>query len=361
MPLLVLPGMVGLLVDQTPMSEAAAGWSASVHFLGATITGLALSFRIHHLNLRRVATLALALAVFTDVASAFTAGPTITFLIFRALAGIMLGAAYVTTVSSFARCDDYERGFGVFVTLQFIISGLGLYIVPVYSQELGARGLFLGFAVLEFLALLLTRYLPSEIAANNNQRDSKSELHVLFSLAAILAIAGFALFEAAFNAQFTYIERFGVALHLSDHHIGIALLLASLIGIPGAFTIVIIGQRFGTIRPLALGIAIALLGLLILMGAETYFWYFVGGCCMGFSWAYSLPFVQTLLASLDRNGSAIAAGTSFSTLGSALGPGAAAMVVGGGAYGNVFVLSILLFIVTFVCFFYASRHTPKKV
>ena len=65
---------------------------------------------------------------------------------------------------------------------------------------------------------------------------------------------------------------------------------------------------------------------------------------------------EILLASLDRQGSAIAAGTSFSTLGSALGPGAAAFVVGGGRYGNVFALSIALFVLTLLCFFYSARH-----
>lgn len=356
MPLLVLPAMIGVLVDQANMSESLAGWSASLNFMGAAVIGLLMSLRIHHLNLRQVGTLALALAVVVDLASAFTAGPTIAFLVVRTIAGAMLGAAYVAVASSFARYDGYERGFGVFVTLQFSISGLGLYVVPVFSDELGARGLFMIFAVLDFLALFLARHLPDEIAAIKEHRESKSELRVLFTLAAILGIVGFSLFEAANNAQFTYIERFGVSLDISEHQIGTALLVASLIGIPGAFTIIVIGHRFGTIRPLTLGITLAVLGLLILLGSETYFWYFIGGCFMGFSWAYCLPYIQSLLASLDRNGSAIAAGTSFSTLGSAIGPGVAALVVGGGKYSNVFTLSIALFVITFVCFFYASRH-----
>lgn len=356
MPLLVLPAMVGVLVDQAGMTESMAGWSASLHFLGAAAIGLLMSLRMHHLNLRKVCTIALALAGVADIASAITSGPTNTFLIARMIAGVMLGAAYVATASSFARFDDYERGYGVFVTLQFIISGLGLYVVPVFSDELGPSGLFYFFAALDLLALSLARHLPDKITAEQTRGDSKSELHVLFTLAAILGILGFALFEAANNAQFTYIERFGVALGISDHQIGISLLVASLVGIPGAFTIVIVGHRFGTIGPLTLGIMIAIAGMLILIGTDTYLWYFVGGCCMGFSWAYCLPYIQSLLASLDRNGTAIAAGTSLSTLGSAFGPGIAALVVGGGRYGYVFSLSIALFVITFVCFLYASRH-----
>ena len=90
----------------------------------------------------------------------------------------------------------------------------------------------------------------------------------------IMAILGFAAFEAANNAQFTYIERFGVFLDVSDQKIGISLLIASLIGIPGAFSIVVIGQRYGTLGPLIFGITIAMAGLAMLLFANSYITYF---------------------------------------------------------------------------------------
>jgi predicted MFS family arabinose efflux permease len=225
---------------------------------------------------------------------------------------------------------------------------------------MGAVGLFSGFAILDVLALLLARTLPSEKASKRATAESGSELKILLTVSAALAIFGFAAFEAANNAQFTYIERFGVSLGISDHKVGFSLLIASLIGIPGAFCIVIVGQRFGTLLPLVVGMLIALAGLAILLSAESYASYFIGSCCMGFSWAFCLPFIQSLLATIDRKGSAIAAGTSFSTFGSAIGPGIAAIVVTGGRYPNVFLLSIGLFIVTLVAFVYADRARRAK-
>ncbi len=361
MPLLVLPAMVGVLVDNAGMSESSAGWSASIHFLASAIVGLLMALRVHHVNLRQVATYALAFAVLADLASALTAGETTAFFAARLIAGFMLGATYVASVSSFARFDGYERGFGLFVTLQFIISGLGLYVVPVYADELGATGLFGLFAALDGLALLLARFLPSENASREARGDAGSELKILLTASAFFAIIGFALFEAANNAQFTYIERFGVAIDVSDKQIGVALLIASLIGIPGAFSIVIFGQRFGTLGPLVFGMAIAIAGLLVLINAESYGAYLFGSCCMGFSWAFCLPFIQSLLATIDRKGSAIAAGTSFSTFGSALGPGIAAIVVAGGNYANVFMLSIGLFVITLALFTYANKKRLSRI
>lgn len=358
MPLLVLPAMIGVLVDNADMSDSSAGWSAAINFLASAIVGVLLSLRIHRVDLRRTAMIALALALVFDIASALTAGEVFAFYLARFASGLMLGAAYVTSVSAFARLDGYERGFGLFVTLQFIVSGLGLYVVPVYADALGAVGLYTFFAVLDGIALFLARYLPAGSAGDGEAIGSSprwSEWRVLASAAAVFGILGFAVFEAANNAQFTYIERFGVALDLPDQEIGVALLIASLIGIPGAFAIVLVGLRFGTLAPLLLGIAIAIAGLLVLSGADSFPAYFFGSCCMGFSWAFCLPFIQSMLASLDRRGSAIAAGTSLSTLGSAVGPGLAALVVGGGAYVNVFLLSVFLFILTCGAFVAADR------
>ena len=355
MPLLVLPAMIGVLVDNAGMSDSSAGWSASAHFLAAAAIGLLMALRVHHMNLRQAATAALAIAVVADIASAFSAGPTAIFFAARILAGLALGVAYVAAVSAFARFEDFERGFGLYVTLQFAVSGMGLYVVPVYADVMGAAGLFSGFAVLDGLALLQARALPAEEASEMPEKEPGSEMKILVTAAAIFAIFGFAVFEAANNAQFTYIERFGVAIDISDQRVGVALLIASLIGIPGAFSIVIVGQRFGTLGPLILGIVIALVGLVVLLTADGYAAYLLGGCCMGFSWAFSLPFIQSLLAGIDRKGSAIAAGTSFSSVGSAAGPGIAALVVTGGNYGNVFLLSIGLFVVALLAFLCADR------
>ena len=140
MPLLVLPAMIGVLVDNAGMSDSSAGFSASANFLASAIVGLILAVRIHHIDLRKLCRIVLLVAIAADVASAFTAGDSSVFFATRIGAGLALGAAYIASVAAFARQDDYERGFGIFVTLQFIVSGLGLYIVPVYADVLGAKG-----------------------------------------------------------------------------------------------------------------------------------------------------------------------------------------------------------------------------
>jgi predicted MFS family arabinose efflux permease len=360
MPLLVLPAMVGVLVDEAGLSESFAGWVASANFFGGALAGLLIALRIHRLDLRRIAALGLAIAIVGDVVSAYVAAPSEWFLLLRFFTGLAAGTAHVAALSAFARHDDVERGYGLFVTLQFIVSGLGLYVLPVYSQQLGVSGMYLMFAVLEMFALLLLGKLPGKASDHWSGAPQNTELGVLLAGVTIVAMLGYGMFEAANTAQFTYFERLGVALDYSDRQIGTALLVASLIGIPGAFTIVVIGKRLGRRGPLAFGIAVAITGLVLLITTRSYPWYFAASCCLGFSWAFCLPYFQSLMASLDPDGSAIAAGSSAATIGGAGGPGLAALIVGDGNYQYVFMLSIVLFSIAVTCFLYSGRGTYEQ-
>ena len=360
MPLLVLPAMVGVLVDHAQLSESMAGWAAAASALGGALVAMALAFRMHRLDLRKTATLALGLAVLADTVSAYAAAPTLIFIAIRFATGVAIGAANVAAISAFPRLPDFERGYGLFVTLQFIVSGLGLYLLPVYSAELGAKGMYLCFAALDLCALILARRLPGAATIGAAVPKRGSELAVLMSLATLLAIGAFGLFEAANNAQFTYIERLGVANGYTDLQIGTALLIASLIGIPGAFSIVIAGSRFSVTGALTFGIAIAVAGLVALLSTSAFAGYLAAACCLGFSWAFCLPYIQTLLARYDRHGSAVAAGNSIATVGGAAGPGIAAMVVAGGNYAGVLLLSLALFMVCITCFLASARFTIAK-
>ncbi|MDH5499839.1 MAG: hypothetical protein OEY72_01910, partial [Gammaproteobacteria bacterium] len=70
MPLLVLPAMVGVLVDEAGMSEPFAGWVASFNFFGGALIALLMALRIHRLDLRRIAMIGLCISILADTLSA---------------------------------------------------------------------------------------------------------------------------------------------------------------------------------------------------------------------------------------------------------------------------------------------------
>jgi predicted MFS family arabinose efflux permease len=360
LPLLVLPAMVGVLVDEAGVSESFAGWAASANFFGFSIVALLMAFRMHQVDVRRMAIASLAIALAADAISAVLAAPTAAFLLIRFITGSASGAAQVAALSAIAHLDEAERGFGLLITLQFIVAAFGCYILPIYSAELGATGMFLLFAACDLLALVLARHLPGRAIDESTGGERGSERSILFAAATLLALLGYGLFETANSAQYTYLGRLGVSLAFSNHEIGTALMVASLAGIPGAFTIIVIGKRFGTIVPLAFGIGIAILGLVILITSGSFAWYLTAGICLGFSWAFCLPFIQALMASLDPNGSALAASASAASIGVAIGPGLAASVVEVGHYQPVFMIAIALMIMAMTSFFISIRKASSS-
>jgi MFS family permease len=351
MSLLALPAMIGILVDESPLSEAQAGWTASIRFFGGAVIAFVMAFRMHSLDLRKTAILSFILAAVGDAASGYITHLPVFFMSVQFVTGIAAGAAYTAIIAAFARERHVDRGYGMFITLQFLVSGLSLYLLPVFSSVLSVSGMFLIFAVLSLAGEGLSRNLPERVIRGVASRPQRSELKVLMARATLFGALGFAIFEAANTAQFTYVERFAVSLGLSDHELGLAMLVGSLAGIPGAFVIVLTGSRFGRVGPLTLGMVIAITGLWVLVGATQFSEYMTGSILLGFSWAFCLPFIQGLLASMDSHGSAVAAGSGASTIGGAAGPALAAIIVGTESYQGVFYFAMGLFLFALLSFF----------
>ena len=361
MPLLVLPAMVGTLIDETTLTEAQAGWSASLNFFGGAIIAGLMALRMHRLDLSKVAAIGFLVAAIGDGLSGFSTEHATLFLFIRFCTGVGAGAAYTAVLAAFARLPDVDRGYAVFVTLQFIISGMGLFLLPVFSQYLGAKGMFLSIAALDGVGLLLCSSLPGRAVRSEVEQGGRTELHVLLAWATILGALGFLVFEAALVAQYTYIERVGVSLALTDQQVGTALLIASLAGIPGALSIVLLGARIGRMGGLSFGVAVAIAGLLIMISTVQFLPYVLGAAMISFAWAFCLPYIQGLMAALDPHGSAAALGSASSTIGGAIGPGLAALVVGSGAYQHVMMFAIALLLLALTSFFIASRHAARHV
>jgi MFS family permease len=358
-PVLTLPVMIGILMDHAGMSSFSAGWLTAVGTLSTASAGFIMSVKMDNKNLQKLSRFTLIIAIFTDLLSAFTAGTTIIFFLIRVIWGLAMGVAHASSVSSIAHYDNFKQGFGIYVGLQFIVSGIGLYIIPVYADIIGVTGFFIGFAVLDSVALIFTKYLGSDYNEPAKTNKNNTSLGVMISVPAILAIIGFTVFEAANTAQFSYIERFGVISNLTEHQIGIALLVGSLLGIPGAFSIFILGDKFGLVRPLIFGFLLSISALTMLLLSSNYIIYFITSCMLGFSWSFCMPFIESLLAKIDRKGRVVAAGSSISFFGSAFGPGMAAIVVSGDIYTNSFILSICLFSITLFIFLILGKQIKE--
>jgi predicted MFS family arabinose efflux permease len=356
--LLILPLVVGGLVDELGFSERDAGLLSSASFLGAASVALALSFRIHHLDLRRLALIGLlGMAVGDGFSAAAAHLPVEAVIAARFLSGAASGALYGAVMASFAAHPRPDRSYGIFMALQFAVSGAALFLLPPLMPALGVTGVFTGFAGAAVLGLALLPSLSSGTRERAVDADTRSpvvsvEWRLILAPTALLCLLAYGSFEAAAMGQFAYIERIGVHLGLTPEQLGVSLGVASLVGIPGALAVTALGDRFGYFLPIA-GVASAqLVVMLWLLRADGFAAYFVIACVYSIGWAFVLPYFQALCARIDPRGSVVVAGGFATGMAGFLGPAGAALLVRPGDYSLMIagICAVLVFVivVTFV-------------
>lgn len=356
LPLLILPAMVGALVDYADFSEAAAGWAAAVGAAGSALTAIAVALRIRHLDPQRLAVVGLVMLATFDGASALVGElPAWLFLALRTLSGVGSAAAYAAVMTSFAAMPNAERGYGVFVVLQFALSAVGLYFLPMALPAMGASGMYVGLSLTAVAGLSQTR---TVIHRERAVEDTAIELHMLLKPAAVLVMLGIGLFETANNMHFTYAERIGVSFSIPGFRIGEILGVATILGIPAGMAVVWLGNRFGELGPILLALAAAVAGLVLLMNFSGTTIYTISMCALSVAWAFGLPFFQAFEARLDPGGSVVVAGGFFTSAGAALGPAFAALLVGPGSYAGVLVASTGIYIAVCGLMLLAGRLSP---
>lgn len=356
LPLLILPAMVGALVDYADFSEAEAGWAAAVGAAGSALTAIAVALRIRHLDPRRLAVIGLVMLAIFDGGSALVGElPATLFLVLRTLSGIGSAAAYAAVMASFAAMPNAERGYGVFVVFQFALSAIGLYFLPMALPSIGASGMYVGLSLAALVGLTQS---CAVIRRERAAEETAIELHMLLKPAAVLVMLGIGLFETANNMHFTYAERIGVSFSIPGFRIGEILGVATVLGIPAGMAVVWLGNRFGELKPILLALAVAVAGLVLLMKFSGTTIYTIAMCALSVAWAFGLPFFQAFEARLDPGGSVVVAGGFFTSAGAALGPAFAAVLVGPGNYAGVLVASIGIYIVVGGLMLLASRLSP---
>ncbi len=352
-PLLILPTMVGALVDYVDFTESQAGWVAAVGSAGNAVAAIAIGLRIRHLDPRKLAVIGMITLGLFDALSMLAADvPVWLFLAFRAMSGLGGATAYAAVMASYAAMPNSERGYGMFVVLQFALSALGLYVLPLALPTIGATGMYLGLAIAA--ALGLTQTAPV-ISRAPKTEQAAIEIHMLIRPAAILLMLSIGLFETANNMHFTYAERIGVNFALSDERVGEILGAATLLGIPAAFAVVWIGDRYGEYRPIMAALAIAILGLLILLNGSGAMVYAVDMSALSIAWAFGLPYFQAFEARLDPGGSVVVTGGFFTAVGTALGPALAATLVAPNDYSKVLLVATGVYAMVACLMFAANR------
>lgn len=349
--LLMLPFLMGAMMDGLGLSEGTTGLILSVEFTLAMVSSLLIAPYINRVPRRTIAIVGTLMAIAANIISAYVTDVALLISI-RAFAGFGAGLALATGNSVIAAAKDPDKAAGqvnvLFVVLMIAVM-LGFGFI---ADNFGLKGTYFGvaatYAVMLLMVIRLPQYIDTssdESAADAPEKGSAKSGNVkLIGLVSIGMMATMFLFSMRDTMGWAFVEQIGVSLGYTTSEMGMILALQAFIALIGPMIVAKVGTRFGITIPVLIGIiGHGSITLGYLMASESKFFYTLIVLMNATAYFYALAYLTGLAASLDKEGRVVAATGSFIALGIAIGPAFAGQLIDLGGY-SIAGLSIIVIV-----------------
>ncbi|MFO1402311.1 MAG: MFS transporter [Steroidobacteraceae bacterium] len=320
--LMIAPVVVGALITRYGFTPAQAGVTISVELGAMSLASWPALWWLPRWSWRKVLRVLLSVMIAGNLVCAFVGGFA-TLAALRALTGLAGGSVMVVCIAVIGMTRQTERNFGWWTVSQLVLGAIGLALLPRVLPAVGLRGLYLGFAALLLICLPMIRWLPERAPPRSSETGSG-----VLGLPALLGLAGILCLYVALGGVWTYVERIGAASGLGATLIGDDLTVASLCGIAGCGSAVVLGARWGRVRPLLIGFALILVGCAALAGSVPPTRFLLAAGAFKYAWTFALPYILAGMASHDHSGRLMAIANFMIGGGLAIGPALAAALLG---------------------------------
>jgi predicted MFS family arabinose efflux permease len=350
------PLYIGGLIDSYGLSEARAGLICSLEISSVACSCVLLSSWLRRMSLRLSALFGIALISVANVLTLFQ-DQFIWLLILRVLAGIGAGVCLASSSAIISRANDPDRVTGRVVSINTILVALFLVISGYGKEHFLFNGFVLTFLLALALAVIPMVLLPGEADLttpdHHTNKSSIADSGVFcVGLFGVVLLLVFCFVEGSI---WSFSERSGLQLGLSESGIGVLLALAQLAGLLGASCCMIMGDRIRREIPLILGA--------MLVGLAGYFVYNTTSVAIyqmslpAFSLGFFLafPYLIAGCARLDRTGKWAARATGVNLMGAATAPVVAGGVIETFGYAALGQMVLLLAVYCCVCGLVFSR------
>ncbi len=231
--------------------------------------------------------------------------------------GCLVGIAY----SVFARTRSPDRVFGMLLTVQYGLGGLGVMVLPRLVPVYGHGVLFVTLVAFSLCALLMLPFLDSYPAGRVERPAASGGIRK--GLLAATAVALF-LFQAGNMALLVYMISLARNFGLETGYASTVLGLSTWVGIAGCVAVVVFGTRFGRAWPLAIATALTSVACFAFHWSGMPGVYLLANCVSGITWSFVAAYLLGMCAEFDQAGRTAALGGFVSKMGLATGPFVAA-------------------------------------
>jgi DHA1 family inner membrane transport protein len=346
--LLVMPFIVGAMIDSYGASEQLAGRIVSLQLLGMAISAVGASILMRRIDRLHAMIAMTTIVVLSNVLCAMMV-PLPVMIAARFATGIGEGALMAIAGAVAAATPDPRRAFSLIGFAVALAAAAALAATPWLVEIAGRAGTFwflAGFSALSLPFLGWAAPLRRVTAAEPGTATVPPTL----SRNPLLALLAFGLFWAGAAGLWVYAERIGLSHGLTLAEIGFFLGLGQLAGIPGPLCVGWLARRFALPPLFVVAILFNVVAGLAFVFVPNGWVYCLGAALLSFWAMFLTPCFRTLMALLDRSGAVVAASVAAFTLGY----GAAPLLItffldASSGFGMVALICSLLYVASAIC------------
>lgn len=353
--IILMPMLVGGVIDDFGFTEQQAGYIASLEGMGLVLASLAAALWIRKVSWTIMLACAFIALALLNVLSAHL-NEFFPLSAVRFFAGFAAGSIFAITVAALGDNRQPDQAFGIAQVVQGAMMFFAFAGAPHILARWSVSGLYYLLAAASVLMLFtLIRY-PCAGAQKNIAENVSGTRPAHSGLLWIGLLASFLFFCNVFGF-WTYIGRVGQAAGLSLESIGLALGLSQFAAILGAGAAAIASDRYGRAAPLVLALMGQVLVLWLLVGQFASITFFLGAGLFQALFMLANSYQLGVIAKMDNHGNFLVLATAFQGLGAAIGPGIAASLIDQNDYSRVNLIAAVFCLVSIVLFLFIIYRT----
>ena len=355
----ILPIVLGGAAEAHGLVEGQLGFAAAAFMGGLALVNFAGFAWVRRYDWRKLVlggNLFAALAFLVPIATFSYA----TWLVLNLLAGIATGLSYGVSIACLGDTREPERNFGLAYAAQTFISAGLIFSLPHLTGVLNLfqTGQFAA-AVMMLASAALILMLPAagpKSLASLNQDDRPRARLPLPQAALVMALLVLLLNVMAEGAIWAFIERIAVGGGLTTSFAATAMAFSFFASGAGSIAAAAMATRYGARGPFSVAVAISIASVWVLWASDGEAVFFAGVMLFALAWNLGSPYRMALATRADTSGRYATMVPAMQTLGAAIGPAIAGLLVIDGSFFFVYVMCTLAWVATLVLFFAAKAR-----
>ena len=349
----IMPALVEGLKTALGFSNQQAGMIGSANVYGASVGALLVVFYVQKMPWRLACLALLLTLMLIDLVSMVITNVEMLIAV-RFVHGLVGGALVGIGFAIIAKTRQPDRTFGMLLLVQFGFGGLGMMYIPQLVEAYGVVFLFVSLISFSLITLMMLPFIP-DFKDLQAKTLSRTAWQLVLNKPLLLTLLSIFLFQGANMGLYAFIVGLGRHYGLPLDFITTTLAWAAWVGIIGSLLVIWLSTRFGTTKPLLLGISLTALGTWALLYSGEEMVWIVANMGVGITWAFVIPYLFALCAELDDNGQIAAMAGLVSKLGLASGPVMTGFLLGEDDYGQIIIIAVVVLAVCLITSLLAER------